>query len=93
MAAFAVWIPQPTAFAQQSSHYWAEVGRSHDSGHYPRQQFCNDHRPLHTIADGAENRRAGVGSQRDSETPLAEERELEWCDEVHGMAKSTYSLS
>jgi len=31
------------AFAQQPAHHWTEIGRSHDSGHSPPQQFHDDH--------------------------------------------------
>ena len=33
----------------------------------PSLQFRDDPRPLHAIADGATNRRAGVGAEGDSE--------------------------
>ena len=64
----AIRIPQPAPFAQQSADHRAEVGRPHDAGHPPSQQFRNDHRPLHAIANGSENRRTGVGAQCDSKT-------------------------
>ena len=35
----------------------------------PPQQFRNDHRPLHAITDGPENRRAGGGAEGDSASP------------------------
>ena len=48
-------------------HRWAEVGRSHNSGHSPPQQFRDDPRSLHAIADGAADRRPRVGVEDGSE--------------------------
>ena len=35
----------------------------------PSLQFRDDHRPLHAITDGAEDRGAGVGAEGDSGSP------------------------
>ena len=43
------------------------IGKAHVKADVKRsKQFRNDHRPLHAIANGAKNHRAGVGTQRDS---------------------------
>jgi hypothetical protein len=40
----------------------------HPPGHSPPQQFRDDPRPLHAIADGGTDCCAGVGAQRNSKT-------------------------